>query len=116
MNKSIKTQKNNTENIEKRCEELKSKTYALGDLALGTIQLRWNVCGNPKCKCKKGEKHGPQPYLAFSSKKEKRMISIYLPKNKVPDMEGRLENFQNFREDLEELLISELRIRQKKKK
>jgi len=111
-----KTQKNNTENIEKKHEELKSKTYALGDLAIGTIQWRWNVCGNPKCKCKSGKKHGPQPYLAFSSKKEKRMISIYLPKDEVADMERRIENFQNFRDELEELLILELRRRQKKRK
>ena len=111
-----KTQEYNAENIEKRCEELKSKTYALGDLAIGTIQWRWNICGNPKCKCKKGEKHGPQPYLAFSSKKEKRMISIYIPGDEVPDMDRRLENFRNFREELEELLVTELKIRQKRRK
>ena len=46
-----KKQKNNMEYLEKRHEELKSKTYALEDLAFGTIQGRWNVCGNPKCKC-----------------------------------------------------------------
>lgn len=110
-----KTQKCITGNIEERYEELKSKTYALDDLAIGTIQWRWNVCGNPKCKCKKGEKHGPQPYLAFSSRKEKRMISIYIPKNEVPDMERRLENFQGLRNELEELLILELKVRQRKR-
>ena len=111
-----KKQKNNMEYLEKRHEELKSKTYALEDLAFGTIQWRWNVCGNPKCKCKKGEKHGPQPYLAFSSKKEKKMMSIYLPKDEVSDIEKRLENFQNLRDDLEELLVLELKERQKKRK
>lgn len=111
-----KIQKNDKENLEKRYEELKSKTYALDDLAIGTIQWRWNVCGNPKCKCKRGKKHGPQPYLAFSSKKEKRMVSIYLPKDEVPGMEKRIENFQNFREELEELLITGLKIRQKKRR
>jgi len=111
-----KTRKHIADSLEKRYEELRDRTYALGDLAFGTIQNRWNVCGKPKCRCKKGKKHGPKPYLAFSSKKEGRMISIYLPEDEVPYTERRLENFQNFRVELEELLMTELRIRQKKRK
>lgn len=111
-----KTKKQDTDNIEKMYEKLKSKTYTLGDLAFGTIQSRWNVCGKQNCKCKRGEKHGPYPYLAFSSNEKGKMISVFIPEDDVPDIENRLKNFQNLREDLEKLILMELKIRQKKRK
>ena len=110
-----KKQQTDTNTLESRYDELREKTYALGDLAIGTIQMRTNKCGRRGCKCEGGEKHGPKAYLAFSSKREGKMISIYLPKDEVQEIRKRLENLQKFRSELEELLVTELRIRQKKK-
>ena len=108
-----KAQKHSTCDLEKRYDELMNQTYSLADLAFGTIQRRWNVCGKAGCKCKKGEKHGPNSYLAFSSKKEKRMISVYLSKDDISEFNRLRKNFSNLRKELEELLMLELRIRQK---
>lgn len=110
-----KKQQKDTNTLENRYAELREKKYTLGDLAIGTIQMRMNKCGRRGCKCERGKKHGPKAYLAFSSKMEGKMISIYLPKDEVQGIRKRLEKFQKFRLDLEELLVTELRIRQKKK-
>ena len=72
----METKKETYKDVKTRYEELMNKEYKIGDLAIGTIQMREGICGKANCKCKKGEPHGPYPYLAFSSKTKKRVISV----------------------------------------
>lgn len=35
-----------------------------GPLLKGSLFMQWVVCGNPHCRCARGEKHGPYTYLS----------------------------------------------------
>ena len=45
-----------------RLERVLLKTR--GPLLKGSLFTQWVVCGNPRCKCAKGERHGPYVYLS----------------------------------------------------
>ena len=92
-------------------EELGNKKYAVRDLVIGTIQSREVSHKNANCKCKKGNPHGPYPYLAFSSKEKGRMISVYISKNELPIINKKLDNYQTLHEDIEKMLLLALKIK-----
>ena len=102
--KKMKTKKERINYLKTRYEELANKKYAVVDLAFGTIQMREGICGKPNCKCKKGRPHGPYPYLAFSSKKKGKAISLYISRTMLPIIEKKLKNFQKLKEDIEDLI------------
>ena len=101
----METKKETYKDVKTRYEELMNKEYKIGDLAIGTIQMREGICGKANCKCKKGEPHGPYPYLAFSSKTKKRVISVYLSRKELKITEKKLKNYQELKEDIEELIM-----------
>ncbi len=47
--------------LEAEIAEIKRQLAAIGDLRPGTLSEQYNVCGNPKCRCKADppRKHGP---------------------------------------------------------
>ena len=92
-------------------KEIMDKKYSIGELAIGTIQIREGICGKPNCKCKRGRPHGPYSYLAFSSKEKGKIISIYISKNELPVIKKKLENYQKLNEYIEKLLLIELKIK-----
>jgi len=94
-----------------RYEELKQRSYRLGDLSLGSIQMRWVTCGNPKCKCGRGQKHGPYPYLSLMDKESGKMVHIYLSKDELSEFKRRIQNYKNFETELWELMKIEVKIR-----
>jgi len=102
------------EKLKLRHQELNDKSYKLGDLSVGTIQTKWLTCWYPNCKCRRGEKHGPYCYLMYPKREKQGMASIYLPKNIVPAMEKRIENFKKFEHELRELMDIEYRLRKLK--
>jgi len=105
------TKKEDIDELITKYKELGNKKYTICDLAIGTIQLRGIVHKNAKCKCKKGKPHGPYPYLAFSSKEKGKMISVYIPKNELPILKEKLDNYQKLNEDIEKLLLLKLKIK-----
>lgn len=54
--------------LEKKIEKIKAELLALGDLRPGSLSQQYNVCGNPKCRCKADppQKHGPYYQLSFT--------------------------------------------------
>ena len=107
----METIKENLEDTKTQYEELMNKEYKIGDLAVGTIQMREGICGKANCKCKKGKPHGPYPYLAFSSKKKGKAISVYLSRNELQIIEKKLKNYQELNKDIEELIMLGLKIK-----
>ncbi|KXA91087.1 hypothetical protein AKJ57_02575 [candidate division MSBL1 archaeon SCGC-AAA259A05] len=97
--------------MEKRYKELKRKSYRVGELSPGAIQTKWLTCGNPNCKCKRGEKHGPYYYLAYRDRKTGRTTTVYIPEEKVPELKERIENFKALKDDLWELVEIENEMR-----
>lgn len=110
------TKKEEINTLKTRYEELKNKKYAAGELAIGTIQMRSVICGKPNCKCKRGKPHGPYPYLAFTSKKKGRAISVYIPQSELQSMKKKLNNYENLKEDIEDLITLGLKIKKLKRK
>ena len=56
--------------LETEIERIKLELLSLGDLRPGSLSNQYNVCGNPKCRCKEDppRKHGPYYQLSFTRK------------------------------------------------
>ncbi|KXA97962.1 hypothetical protein AKJ40_05005 [candidate division MSBL1 archaeon SCGC-AAA259M10] len=97
--------------MKSRYEELKEKLYRLGDLSLGSIQKRMLSCGDPDCKCARGEKHGPYYYFTYTDPETGEPAQISLQESEVRELRKRIENYRDFKEDLKELLDLEVELR-----
>ena len=93
---------------EPRYLELKERTYKVSDLAIGAIQPKLLTCGKPKCKCTRGEKHGPYYYLAYH-KEDGGMEWIYVPKKDLARVNERIENFKDLKRDVKDLVKIEFK-------
>ncbi len=104
--------KKEKEQLEQCRDEMREKSYKLGELCPGTIRKSWLTCGKPNCKCKmeKGKKHGPYYYLSFTGRGDKRMITILVPKEDVSKIEKRLKNFKKLEKEVRELVKIEFKI------
>lgn len=62
----------NTKKIKSRQErikKIKAELLAIGEITPGSLSKQYNICGNPKCRCKdphKPKKHGPYHNLSYS--------------------------------------------------
>lgn len=56
--------------LERRIERIKQELTSLGDLRPGHLSEQYNVCGNPRCRCKGSppQKHGPYFQLGWTRK------------------------------------------------
>jgi hypothetical protein len=56
--------------LEIQIDKIKQELLSLGDLRPGSLSKQYNVCGNPKCRCKDDppRKHGPYYQLSFTRK------------------------------------------------
>jgi hypothetical protein len=56
--------------LETEIEAIKRELVALGELRPGSLSKQYNVCGNPRCRCKADppRKHGPYYQLSFTRK------------------------------------------------
>lgn len=59
------------------------------------------LCGNPKCKCHKGELHGPYPYLSENIKGKTRLS--YVKKRDLEKIQKKTEEYRLFQKRLEYL-------------
>ncbi|KXB06096.1 hypothetical protein AKJ53_01375 [candidate division MSBL1 archaeon SCGC-AAA382F02] len=97
--------------MESRYKELKEKTYKLGELSLGSIQEKWKKCGDPDCRCARGEKHGPYYYLAYTDRDTGKTTTVYLQEEELPELRKRIKNYEKFRDELHELVEIEVEMR-----
>ena len=76
---------------------------ALGDMHPGSLSKQWNICGNPKCRCKDPEepkKHGPYYNLSFTHKGKSR--TRFIQPQFVKQIEKQIENYKFFKSLTEE--------------
>ncbi len=66
-----------------------------------SLCLIWRkvLCGNPDCKCQKGEPHGPYPYLSEKVKGKTRLT--YIRKRDLEKIERKTEEYRLFQKRLE---------------
>ena len=88
--------------LEKKIDRIKEKIAALGDLRPGALSEQYNVCGNPRCRCKATPplKHGP--YFQLSYTWEGKSTSQFVPRDSVPEVKQQLQNYRRLRELIDE--------------
>ena len=79
------------------------------------------TCGNPACKCAKGERHGPIWYLTVTLGRGRTTGGI-IPAEKVPEVRHWIENYHQLKDRLEKIseinreLLRRHRVQQRKRK
>jgi uncharacterized protein DUF6788 len=68
----------------------------------GSLVERYVTCGNPACKCAKGERHGPIWYLTVTLGRGRTTGGI-IPEEKVAEVRGWIENYHKVKDHLEKI-------------
>src|SRR2546426_7442783 len=68
----------------------------------GSLVERYVTCGNPACKCAKGERHGPIWYLTVTLGRGHTTGGI-IPEEKVAEVRGWIENYHKVKDQLEKI-------------
>lgn len=87
----------------------------LGEISPGSLSKQYNICGNPRCKCKdpvNPKKHGPYYNLSYTWNGKGR--TEFVRKERIEEVREQIKNYKKMKEltkkwvDLS-LEISELR-------
>jgi len=73
----------------------------------GSLVEQYVTCGKPRCRCTRGQKHGPLYYLYW--KEPGRSRSLYVPREKVGELRRQIQNYRRFQAELSRLLRGQLR-------
>jgi hypothetical protein len=73
-----------------------------GEVLRGSLVERYVTCGNPSCKCTRGERHGPMWYLSVTLGPGRTTGGI-ISADQVEQVRRWIENFQRLKEDLERI-------------
>ena len=79
-----------------------AKLPPVGEILRGSLMERYVTCGNPACKCARGERHGPSWYLSVTLGPGRTMGSI-VPDEKVEEVRGWIENYHQLKDQLEKI-------------
>ena len=80
---------------------LETRIMNTGSLVKASYYERFIVCGKPNCKCTRGEKHGPVPWLTGG--KEKKTVSTSIPAENVTKVKELTQNYKDFRNAQKEI-------------
>ena len=86
----------------------------------GSLMERFVTCGNPSCKCARGERHGPSWYLSVTLGPGRTTGSI-IPDEKVDEVRSWIANYHKLKEQLEKIsdinreLLRRQRLQQRKR-
>ncbi len=73
-----------------------------GEVLRGSLVERYVTCGNPSCKCARGERHGPMWYLTVTLGPGRTTGGI-ISADQVDQVRHWIENYQRLKEDLERI-------------
>jgi hypothetical protein len=87
----------------------------LGEVLRGSLMERYLTCGNPDCKCARGERHGPVWYLSVTLDQSRRLGST-VHADQVERVRQWIENYHQVKDRLEKIsdINRELLRREKK--
>lgn len=68
----------------------------------GSLIERYVTCGNPSCRCARGERHGPSWYLSVTLGPGRTTGSI-IPEEKVDEVRSGIENYHKLKDQLEKI-------------
>ena len=107
--------------LRERRKGLAQQLPPVTEILRGSLVERYVTCGNPACKCAKGERHGPMWYLTVTLGPGRTTGGI-IPADKVDEVRGWIENYHKVKEHLEKIseinreLLRRERQRQRKAK
>lgn len=79
-------------------KKIESRLMRIGKMTAGSLTYVYNVCGNPNCKCKKGEKHGPYPLLSL--KVDGKKTTRFVKKEEAPRIVKEVGEYRKFQKGL----------------
>jgi hypothetical protein len=88
--------------LRNRREGLAKVLPPLGEVLRGSLMERYLTCGNPDCKCARGERHGPVWYLSVTLDQSHRTGST-VPPEQVQQVRRWIDNYHRVKERLEKI-------------
>ncbi len=82
------------ESLQRKIEQIKKRLAALADLRPGALTEQFNVCGNPRCRCKADppQKHGP--YYQLSWTRNRKSTTRFVRKPHVLTVRSQVNNYE----------------------
>jgi len=74
----------------------------IAEILRGSLVERYVTCGNPSCKCARGERHGPVWYLTVTLGRGRTTGSI-IAKENLSQVRGWIENYHTLKDHLEKI-------------
>ena len=84
--------------LQVRIQRIKEKISGIEEMRPGSLSKQFNVCGNPKCRCKdpdNPQRHGP--YFQISYTRKGKSTTEFVRKEMVTDVKKELKNYQEFK-------------------
>jgi hypothetical protein len=88
--------------LRQRREGLTKVLPPLGEVLRGSLMERYLTCGNPACKCARGERHGPVWYLSVTLDQTRR-VGCTVPGDQVEQVRRWIENYHQVKQNLEKI-------------
>lgn len=85
----------------KNREVLETRIMNTGSLVKASYYERFMICGKPNCRCTRGEKHGPVPWV--TGKKGGKIVSTSVPAENVTKVKEMAQNYKDFRKAQKEI-------------
>ena len=79
-----------------------TKLPPVAEILRGSLMERYVTCGNPSCKCARGERHGPTWYLSVTLGPGRTAGSI-ISEEKVDEVRSGIENYHKVKDQLEKI-------------
>ena len=116
MNESKPLTKISTLALQNRRLGLVKTLPPLEETLRGSLLERYVTCGNPACKCARGERHGPAWYLSITLGVRKTSSATVAP-DQVDRVRKWIDNHQTVKEHLEQIsaINRELLLRERRK-
>lgn len=74
----------------------------LTEVLRGSLVERYVTCGNPACKCARGERHGPMWYLTVTLGRGRTTGGI-VPEEKAAEVRQWIENYHKLKDNIEKI-------------
>jgi hypothetical protein len=88
--------------LRRRKQGLVAQLPPLTEILRGSLLERYVTCGNPACKCARGERHGPNWYLTVTLGPGRTTGGI-VAADQVEQIRGWIENYHKLKEHLEKI-------------
>jgi hypothetical protein len=88
--------------LRRRREGLTNVLPPLAEVLRGSLMERYLTCGNPDCKCARGQRHGPVWYLSVTLDQTHR-AGCTVPGDQVEQVRRWIENYHRVKENLEKI-------------